>query len=71
MLDTFISYHPLLHGTSFLRNPVSLAKHPHTLQPSTSVVLFLASSKQLYKKADEVELSQSAPSFSRGLDPPP
>ena len=31
----------------------------------------LSGSKQLQKKADEVELSQPTPSFSRGLDPPP
>ena len=31
----------------------------------------VSGSKQLYKKAGEVELSQPKPSFSRGLDPPP
>ena len=53
----------------------SLYTHIPNRLPQFGLFLSLSSvvpeAKQLYKKADEVELSQHTPSFSRGLDPPP
>ena len=49
---------------------INLGHHSSPNQQSLSQLLSNATQTgQLHKKADEVELSQPTPSFSRGLDP--